>query len=58
MKFTFFVFLSIFSRCDAAASLAAQHTTVCLDQDMCSAAEEAGTSGVRHQNFEFDTIIG
>ena len=31
MKIIFFVFLSIYSWCDATASWAARHTTVCLD---------------------------
>ena len=31
VKITFFVFLSIYSRCGATASWAAQHTTVCLE---------------------------
>ena len=31
MKTTFFIFLSIYSRCDVTASGAARHTTVCLD---------------------------
>ena len=31
LKITFFVFLSIYSGCDATASWATQHTTMCLD---------------------------